>query len=93
MTDGKTRLAQLAARISEKPKEGKTASREPSLGREANPPHGEKGDFIKVTVTLPPDIYQMIMAEAVRRKMHKERNPQLSAVIREAVVQYLERKE
>jgi hypothetical protein len=92
MTDGKTRLAELAARISEKPKAVKAAPREQSLGKEPNPPHGEKGDFIKVTVTLPPAVYQLIMAEVVQRKMRKERNPQLSAVIREAVVQYLERK-
>jgi hypothetical protein len=92
MTDSKKRLAELAVRISEKQKEGKTDPREPSMSTEANPPHGEKGDFIKVTVTLPPEVYKLIMEEAVRRKIHKERNPQLSAVIREAVVQYLEKK-
>jgi hypothetical protein len=45
-----------------------------------------------VAVTLSPEVYKLIMEEAVRRKMRKERNPQLSAVIREAVVQYLEKK-
>ena len=97
----------LAARISEKPKDGfpssvDTERRKPVIGKstaekaaisEANPPHGEKGDFIKVTVTLPPEVYQLIMAEAVRRKMQKQPNPQLSAVIREAVVHYLEQKD
>jgi hypothetical protein len=100
-------LAQLAARISEKPKDGfpssgEAESRKSSAGKprpgkavalEANLPHGEKGDFIKVTVTLPPEVYQLIMAEAVKRKMQKKRNPQLSAILREAAVAYLSNKE
>ena len=56
---------------------------------EPNPPHGEKGDFVKVTVTLPPKVYELIMQETIRRKMEKEPNPGISAVIREAVVEYL----
>lgn len=86
MADGKTRRAHRADDPSGKANTGKARK-----GIEANPPHGQKGDFLKVTVTLPPRIYRLIMAEVVRRKMHKERNPQLSAVIREAVVSYLER--
>jgi len=57
-----------------------------------NPPHGEKGDFVKVTVTLPPKVYELIMGEATRRKVAKEPNPQLSAIIREAVVELLGKK-
>jgi hypothetical protein len=87
MADGKIRRVHRADRTSEKAKTEKALR-----GMEANPPHGEKGDFLKVTVTLPPKIYHLIMAEAVRRKMQKERNPQLSAVIREAVVYYLGQK-
>ena len=52
----------------------------------ANRPHGDKGDHIKITVTLPPEVYALIAQEVTRRKMAKEPNPQLSAVIREAVV-------
>lgn len=55
----------------------------------ANPPHGEKGGFVKVTVTLPPDVYLLLNSEAGRRKAAKEENPHLSAIIREAVVDYL----
>jgi transcriptional regulator of met regulon len=55
----------------------------------ANAPHGEKGGYVKVTVTLPPEVYELLANEATRRKMHKEANPQLSAVIREAVVAFL----
>ena len=58
----------------------------------ANKPHGEKADHIKITVTLPPEVYKLIADEAARRKMNKEPNPQLSAIIREAVVVALEKK-
>ncbi|MFC1491764.1 hypothetical protein ACFLQ0_04160 [Nitrospinota bacterium] len=37
-----------------------------------------------MTVTLPPKVYELIMGEATRRKMAKEKNPQLSAILREA---------
>ena len=80
----KPRLTDLKKRLSEKPKSGKKGAL-----IEANPAHGEKGDFVKVTVTLPPKVYELIMGEATRRKMAKEKNPQLSAIIREAVVRYL----
>jgi predicted dehydrogenase len=57
---------------------------------EANPPHGARGEFVKVTVTLPPEIYGLIAQEAMRRKMAKERDPLISAIVREAIVAYLE---
>ena len=64
-------------------------SRRPS-GSAVNPPRGEKGDFLKITVTLDPATYELIATEAMRRKMAKEKDAQLSAVIREAVAQYLQ---
>lgn len=57
----------------------------------ANPPHGEKGDFRKITVTLPPSAYNQLIQESARRKMAKEPNQLLSALLREAVVEYLKR--
>ena len=59
-------------------------------GGAVNPPRGEKGDFIKITVTLDPATYELIATEAMRRKMNREKDAQLSAVIREAVAQYLQ---
>jgi hypothetical protein len=56
---------------------------------EAHAPHGEKGDFIKVTATLSPEVYRLLADEMVRRKLAKEPNAQLSAILREAVVRYL----
>jgi hypothetical protein len=93
----KARLTTLASQLTQNPK-----SAEPELQtvREVSPvpavretralianrPHGDKGDHIKITVTLPPEVYALIAQEVTRRKMAKEPNPQLSAIIREAVV-------
>ena len=57
----------------------------------ANPPHGAKGDFVRCTITLPPEVYKILNDEAGRRKIAKEPNPQISAIIREAVVEKLGR--
>jgi hypothetical protein len=71
----------------------KTAKRAPTsrkpAGGAVNPPHGEKGSFLKITVTLDPATYELIATEAMRRKMNREKDAQLSAVIREAVAEYL----
>ena len=57
---------------------------------DANPPRGEKGAFRKMTVTLPPGIYERLIRESARRKIAGEPNQLLSALLREAVVRYLE---
>ncbi|HUI76744.1 MAG TPA: hypothetical protein VLY24_02480 [Bryobacteraceae bacterium] len=56
-----------------------------------NPPYGEKGAFRKVTVTVPPDVYERLVRESARRKIAGEPNQLLSALLREAVYEYLER--
>ena len=54
-----------------------------------NPPHGEKGHFRKITITLPPGAYERLIRESARRKIAGEPNQLLSALLREAVTQYL----
>jgi hypothetical protein len=54
-----------------------------------NPPHGEKGNFRKVTITLPPGAYEKLIHESARRKIAGEPNQLLSALLREAVTHYL----
>ena len=56
---------------------------------EAHPPHGERGDFLKLTVTLSPDVYALIADEVKRRKLAREPNAGLSAVLREAATAFL----
>jgi hypothetical protein len=62
--------------------------RPPDFGKlkdDPNPPHGERGSFRKVTVTLPPQMYNLLVKESARRKMAHERNHLLSELIREAL--------
>lgn len=80
----KARLSTLAKAL-DKP----ATSTKKADGLVANREHGDKGDHIKVTVTLPPAVYELIMQEVTRRKMGKESNPAISAVLREAAVKYL----
>ena len=54
-----------------------------------NPPHGGKGNFRKVTITLPPGAYEKLIHESARRKIAGEPNQLLSALLREAVTHYL----
>lgn len=54
-----------------------------------NPPHGERGKFRKVTITLPPAAYERLIHESARRKIAGEPNQLLSALLREAVTHYL----
>ena len=57
----------------------------------ANPPRGEKGDFRKVSFTLPPRAYKLLIEESARRRIAGQSNQLLSALLREAVVDYLSR--
>jgi len=73
-----------------------TAVPHPAENRASDPPefgHGEKGDFRKVTVTLPPPVYGKLIQESARRKMAGERNQLISAMVREAISDYLKRVE
>jgi transcriptional regulator of met regulon len=65
-----------------------TAMKETSI--DPNPPYGEKGAFRKVTVTLPPEIYERLVHESARRKIAGEPNQLLSSLLREAVLNYLD---
>jgi hypothetical protein len=56
-----------------------------------NPPYGEKRAFRKITVTLPQEVYEKLIQESAGRKIARERNQLLSALVREAVIDYLMR--
>src|ERR1051326_940359 len=85
-TAAKRKSGNTKKRISEKRKSAqlgsdKTLPEQAAL--EANPPHGKKGDFVKITVTLPPAVYTLISDEVVRRKLAKKPDAVMAAVIRE----------
>jgi transcriptional regulator of met regulon len=51
---------------------------------------GSKSDFRKVTVTLPQQIYELVVKECARRKVEGKKNHLISSLVREAVAKYLE---
>src|SRR5215475_12494720 len=61
------------------------------MQEDPNPPRGEKSDFRKVSVTMPPMAYERLVRESARRKIAGEPNQLLSALVREAVIEYLEK--
>ena len=87
MSKESDRLKALARKVSDKHKDDNP--KDISHTNDVNPPHGEKGAFIKVTVTLSPEVYQSAMTEVARRKVAKIGNAQISAIIREALAAYL----
>jgi hypothetical protein len=72
-----------------KSEESKAEIRPHVVPAEANAPHGERGDFLKVTATLSPEVYKLVSDEMQRRKLAREPNAQMSAILREAVRAYL----
>ena len=86
------RLRSLAGRLSESGISEKRKGVSPiAVPMDANAPHGERGDFLKVTATLSPKVYKLVSDEVQRRKLAREQNAQMSAILREAVLAYLGR--
>jgi transcriptional regulator of met regulon len=56
-----------------------------------NPPYGERSCYRKLTVTLPQEVYERLIQESARRRIAGAPNQLLSALLREALSEYLER--
>ena len=56
----------------------------------ANPIRGERGDFLKVTITLPPDMLANLKRLGIERKLQGMRDTDVSSLIREALTNFLE---
>ena len=68
-------------------KKSKSKNREIALV--LNPPHGEKDDFAKITVTLPRPIRQLLLNESHWRKTERDPDWSISVIVREALAAYL----
>jgi hypothetical protein len=91
MKKEKSRLADLASKLRSSEERISETGKMDIGSIDPNPVHGEKTDFRKLTITLPPVAYNLLVQESARRKMAKERNHLLSAILREAVMLYLGR--
>ena len=63
------------------------------LTENPNPPYGQKSSFRKVTLTVPKDFYEELIKESARRKICREPNQLLSSMLREALIDYLQKLE
>jgi hypothetical protein len=52
-------------------------------------PRGERADFLKITLTIPADLLTELRALGMRRKANKQKDTDTSALIREALVLFL----
>ena len=68
---------------------GNTKSENKGVALVLNPPHGEKDDFAKITVTLPRPIRQLLLNESHRRKTERDPDWSISVIVREALAAYL----
>lgn len=74
---------------------GKVASRAIAPKRlslhsvEVHREYGERGDFEKITVTIPSDVRGLLLEESLRRKREKLAEWPIAAIVREAIAAYL----
>ena len=68
---------------------GNTKSENQGVALVLNPPHGEKDDFAKITVTLPRPIRQLLLNESHWRKTERDPDWSISVIVREALAAYL----
>lgn len=52
-------------------------------------PYGERGDFEKITVTLPPDVRALLLDESLKRKKSRDKNWPIAQIVREAISAHL----
>ena len=80
------------------PKTGKQVVRKPAARHstpkitqsvEVHRPYGERGDFEKVTVTLPSEVRGLLLDESLRRKKDRSKDWAIAAIVREAIAAYL----
>jgi hypothetical protein len=82
------------------PKTGKQVIRKPVSRRgtpkitgpqsvEVHRPYGERGDFEKITVTLPSNVRGLLLEESLRRKKARSKDWAIAAIVREAIAAYL----
>ncbi len=89
--DPKARMMELARKsgVEDKGKSDISEKSKSGLAEKLHPPHGERGDFVKLSITLPPDLYKVLMVESAERKAIKRKDARLSDIIRDALAAYL----
>lgn len=55
-----------------------------------HPMRGERGDFLKLTITMPPELVLKLKQHGAERRILGEKNCDTSSLIRSAVKKYLD---
>ena len=71
---------------------GERGSESPSNEIELERRYGERGDFEKITVTLPSKVWAILINESTRRKITRSSDWPIAAIVREALAAYLTKK-
>ena len=95
MSDDDNRYSALVNKLEQsvEVQKKRPTSRRKSGPIEPNPPKGEKGNFVRLSVMLSPEVYTLLAFELTRRRTAKEGNLTASAIIREALVAMLQKTE
>ena len=56
-----------------------------------NSRYGEKREYRKITITVPQAAYESLIQESARRKIAGEQNQLMSALLREAITDYMKK--
>ena len=59
--------------------------------KEGHPPRGERGDFLKTTITISAEMLTDLRALGMRRRSAKQKDTDTSALIREALTDFLKK--
>jgi hypothetical protein len=88
----KARLKQLHKQIQEPVIEHRTEKQNRKEKEiEANIPRGERANFLKATITLPPEILAALRDVGMKRKSEGQKDTDVSSLIREAVTEWLKK--
>lgn len=86
----KAKLSELHRELSEPAKDerkldAKLETKRPKTDSSVNPIRGERGDFLKVTITLPPDLLADLKRLGIERKLKGMKDTDVSSLIRESL--------
>lgn len=86
----KARISTLAAELKTDSGGRRTAKTPAKETLTVNPARGERGGFLKTTVTLPADMLFQLRTIGLRRRAAGEKDTGVSEMVRDAVAAYLQ---
>ena len=82
-------LKDLQGKAASKAKKKSSHEKEEKTSLEAHVPRGERADFLRITLTIPGNLLTELRMLGVKRKAAKMKDTDTSSLIREALVDFL----